>query len=402
MEPSEKELAELSEIRDRSGTTDKKSTVPNLVEIEAENEKLKVKRTFSPPLLRPNSSIVSSRRTSENLSDDLAAAFSALTTPSSPIKSTENEIIDGSSRGFNMGSGKAYYYSQLSIMLFERAVEENPAFPEDLDRVHSWFTKELSDAQKLVCLHELLSLISPSQHSFLFTSVAFDTHQSGEDEAVWLDLAMSEAQKQQSTRASNETINKLEDRLKSLDLRPGESLFSGLKVTKSKFPAEKFEIVAPPDDLLAASDSLTSSQSQLQIPQCLSPASSSDTSKFSAILKMPIKGEEQQPQLHKNKQYSTPLAPGNAPPGFLSPTAPEFRPSEPSCYSEIYTTDFSKWLRLLRLHKYDACLTPVHAKDKVELLKYTDNQLEAEGVAALGARTKLLRLFARVRNELSL
>jgi hypothetical protein len=391
MGPSEKEFAEIAEISERTEKVKGKSL--NQVE-----EKMKVTRTFLPPLLRPNSiAFDSSGRASENESENLAACFGTLSNPISPLKSDENisnisnSGSSGSSESMNMGSCKAFYYSQLSIMLFERAVEGNPAFPEDLDRVHRWFTKELSDAQKLVCLHELLSLISPSQHRFLFTSVAFDTHQNGEEEASWLDLAGSEAQKRQCTRSSNETINKLEDRLKSLDLRPGESLFAGLKVAKSKFSTEKIEIFESPKhnrDTVSLSTSVSFTSSQSQLPSCLTPISSSDTSKFSAILKMP-------------KEDELFLKPGNAPPGFLSPAAPEFRPSEPSCYAEIYETDLSKWLRLLRLHKYDACLVPVHEKDKIELLKFDDKRLEAEGVATLGARKKLLRLFKRVRNELS-
>ena len=398
MVTSESEQAEIIEKTERG------VVASSFIEDEDsfEEEKLrKAKRTFEPPLLRPSSTIVSSRRTSENVSHELAATMGSLTKPATPVKfdNISNSYDNGN---INISSCKAFYYSQLSIMLFERAVEENMAFPEDLDRVHGWFTKELSDTQKLVCLHELLSLISPSQHRFLFTSVAVDTNQNSEEEAVWLDLAMTEAQKQQSTRSSNETMNKLDDRLKSLDLRPGESLFSGLNITKSKFPTEKTEILTLIDDSfslkdnvnfsnlpsLTPSSSLASSQSQTNFLQCLSPVSSSDTSKFSAILKMPMEDDKS-------------LAPGSAPPGFLSPTAPEFRPSEPSCHAEIYMTDFSKWLRLLRLHKYDTCLTLVYEKDKIELLKFDESRLEADGVNALGARTKLLRLFARVRNELS-
>lgn len=395
MEPSEKELVEETDIA---------TATPSFIEEEDnfEDENLrKVTRKLSAPILRPSLTSEISRRTSAKVSDDLVPASGTLTKLVSPLN-LDNISNDNNGGSLNMGSCKAYYYSQLSIMLFERAVEENPAFPEDLDRVHSWFIKELTDAQKLVCLHELLSLISPSQHRFLFTSVSFETHQSSEEEAVWLDLAMTEAQKQQSNQSSNDTINRLEDRLKSLDLRPGESLFSGLKVSKSKFPTEKIEIITPRDDIfspkdhanfsnlssLKSSSSLTSSQSQSKFPQCLSPVSSTDTSKFSAILKMP-------------KEDDQSLAPGNAPPGFLSPTAPEFRPSEPSCHADVYMTDFSKWLRLLRLHKYDACLKLVYEEDKIELLKFDDCRLEGEGVNALGARTKLLRLFVRIRNELS-
>ena len=389
-----------------------------------------------------------------NLSEDLVTAFCSLTKPASPMKPESNNI--------NIGNSKAYYYSQLSIMLFERAVEENPTFPEDLDRVHSWFMRELSDAQKLVCLHELLSLISPSQHRFLFTSVAFDTQQSsGEEEAVWLDLAMSEAQKQ-STRVPMTETNKLEDRLKSLDMKPGESLFSGLRVAKSKLPTEKTNnnntggcnnsdgdnsnscsgsgsgnavgtitagglvttntstscntssnsgatyshshvSLQPTPSNSQCSNILTdlqisrtnsftdslilNSSKSSQSSQTLTPVSMTENSKFSSFMKT------------TSKSPKDPLA-GKAPPGFLSPTAIEFRPSEPSCYAEVYlSNDFTHWLRLLRLHKYSECLNPFYSKDKIEFLKIDEKSLEAAGVVAMGARKKFLRLFERIRHE---
>lgn len=369
-----------------------------------EGERDGVVRTSSPPLLRASSAVSEAeRRKSDTLTPDLPTALTNLTNPTSPV---------------NVGSGKAFYYSQLSIMLFERAVEENPSFPEDLDRVHSWFTKELSDAQKLVCLHELLSLISPSQHRFLFTSVAFDTHQSGEDETVWLDLAMSEAQKQSTRTTSGIEKNKVEERLKSLDLNPGESLFSGLTVAKGKLPAggsdlsistsaSKASLSSTSDisnvslgstsDISSdikkfagndiTSDKFAQYPSQPHVPlKSLSPVSvGSESSKFSATFQKSAKASE---------------TVGKAPPGFLSPTATEFRPSEPSCYADTYMTDFGQWLRLLRLHKYSECLTPIYVEGREEMLRIDEKGLEAAGVAAMGARNKFLRLFERIRNEL--
>lgn len=335
-----------------------------------------------------------------------------------------------------VSGAKAYYYSQLSVMLFEKAVGENPAFPEDLDRVHTWFVKDLSDAQKLVTLRELLSLISPSQHRFLFTSVSFDSEKSGGDEeTVWLDLAMSETQKILKSPASKlgalekETKGKLENRLQSLDLTPGPSLFSGLNVSsKNKLPLSagpnhssstielalasvsdrsdspalsidsqlsNSSVNIAPSSVASAIDLAASLAPAASLQQSASPVPSltdSTISKFSSFLNL-----QNAPPV-KTQPPVNPLA-GKAPPGFLSPNASEFRPSEPSCYSDVYLSDFAQWLRLLRLHKYTDCLKPHHDKDKLNFLNYSETDLEQAGVCAMGARRKFLRLFERIKEE---
>jgi hypothetical protein len=59
--------------------------------------------------------------------------------------------------------------------------------------------------------------------------------------------------------------------------------------------------------------------------------------------------------------------------------------------------DTQAWLRSLRLHKYAAQFEGISWKDMVHL---TDEQLQARGVQALGARRKLLKVFEMVRVEL--
>ncbi|KAI5949665.1 VTS1 [Candida margitis] len=54
------------------------------------------------------------------------------------------------------------------------------------------------------------------------------------------------------------------------------------------------------------------------------------------------------------------------------------------------------WLKLLRLHKYTDCLKDMYWKDLIEL---NSDQLEEKGVAALGARRKLLKAFEAVKNS---
>jgi len=58
--------------------------------------------------------------------------------------------------------------------------------------------------------------------------------------------------------------------------------------------------------------------------------------------------------------------------------------------------DIPTWLRSLRLHKYTPIFESMSWKDMVIL---TDEELTQKGVAALGARRKLLKVFAMVQDE---
>ena len=57
-------------------------------------------------------------------------------------------------------------------------------------------------------------------------------------------------------------------------------------------------------------------------------------------------------------------------------------------------TNIPMWLKLLRLHKYSDALS---GKTWQELIYLDDSVLEQTGVSALGARRKLLKAFAIVR-----
>ncbi|KAF8995476.1 hypothetical protein BDQ17DRAFT_1522127 [Cyathus striatus] len=61
--------------------------------------------------------------------------------------------------------------------------------------------------------------------------------------------------------------------------------------------------------------------------------------------------------------------------------------------------DIPAWLRSLRLHKYTACFDGLSWQEMVVL---DDATLEAKGVAALGARRRLLRTFEHVRKEMGM
>ncbi|KXN90126.1 Protein VTS1 [Leucoagaricus sp. SymC.cos] len=61
--------------------------------------------------------------------------------------------------------------------------------------------------------------------------------------------------------------------------------------------------------------------------------------------------------------------------------------------------DVPAWLRSLRLHKYTSCFEGMTWQDMMVL---DDGMLEKKGVAALGARRRLLRTFDHVRREMGM
>jgi hypothetical protein len=68
------------------------------------------------------------------------------------------------------------------------------------------------------------------------------------------------------------------------------------------------------------------------------------------------------------------------------------------CNVELFKRDIPQWLRSLRLHKY----TPaIGGLSQEALLASTDEILERHGVAALGARRKLLRIFETIQKAIA-
>ncbi|KAI8391703.1 uncharacterized protein BYT42DRAFT_557766 [Radiomyces spectabilis] len=58
--------------------------------------------------------------------------------------------------------------------------------------------------------------------------------------------------------------------------------------------------------------------------------------------------------------------------------------------------DVPAWFRSMRLHKYNSIFEPMKWQD---IVKLTDEQLLAKGVAALGARRKMLKVFETIRTH---
>ncbi|KAJ2156494.1 Flap-structured DNA-binding and RNA-binding protein [Coemansia sp. RSA 552] len=89
-----------------------------------------------------------------------------------------------------------------------------------------------------------------------------------------------------------------------------------------------------------------------------------------------------------------PVAAGQAPTSSSSSTgAPK---SQPDMVDMKLVQDIPSWLRSLRLHKYTDCFTGM---DWTSVVSLSDEQLQAKGVAALGARRKMLKVFESVLLE---
>jgi hypothetical protein len=58
--------------------------------------------------------------------------------------------------------------------------------------------------------------------------------------------------------------------------------------------------------------------------------------------------------------------------------------------------DVPAWFRSLRLHKYNNIFEPMKWQD---IVKLSDEDLIAKGVAALGARRKMLKVFETIRQH---
>ncbi|KAJ2388205.1 Flap-structured DNA-binding and RNA-binding protein [Coemansia sp. RSA 2603] len=78
-----------------------------------------------------------------------------------------------------------------------------------------------------------------------------------------------------------------------------------------------------------------------------------------------------------------------------SPAGPKPQADAPIDLSLV--RDIPAWLRSLRLHKYTDCFADM---DWTEVVALNDEQLQAKGVSALGARRKMLKVFEAVALEM--
>ncbi|KAJ3369875.1 hypothetical protein GGF31_004949 [Allomyces arbusculus] len=94
---------------------------------------------------------------------------------------------------------------------------------------------------------------------------------------------------------------------------------------------------------------------------------------------------------------ASPRPGGGIPPPPLSPTSAADKGKLPDHIDFALLEDMPAWLRSLRLHKYTPQLEHVHWRTLVAM---DEEGLEAIGVSAQGARSKFLKVFALVREEM--
>jgi hypothetical protein len=63
----------------------------------------------------------------------------------------------------------------------------------------------------------------------------------------------------------------------------------------------------------------------------------------------------------------------------------------------LFFVDIPGWLRSLRLHKYTPVFEKMHWKTIIQL---SEEDLIQVGVSAQGARTKFLKVFAQIQQEM--
>lgn len=157
---------------------------------------------------------------------------------------------------------------------------------------------------------------------------------------------------------------------------------------------------------------LQHNQSQIQVLPQLDKFNnfSSSTMKFENAINRGANSASVPANSHQRSNYNTPTGLKRK---VTSPTASNMQHSNistnsinsqtgttSSMPSEVASVDLLNnipaWLKLLRLHKYTDCLKDMYWKDLIEL---NSEQLEEKGVAALGARRKLLKAFEVVKNS---
>ncbi|KAI8146963.1 hypothetical protein BJV82DRAFT_597193 [Fennellomyces sp. T-0311] len=101
--------------------------------------------------------------------------------------------------------------------------------------------------------------------------------------------------------------------------------------------------------------------------------------------------------LSTDRGYKRRVAPGKSPAQSAGSRTPKEGTSNKKAAETVnmdLLEDVPAWFRSLRLHKYNAIFEPMKWQD---IVKMTDEDLQAKGVAALGARRKMLKVFETVR-----
>ncbi|KAJ2415206.1 Flap-structured DNA-binding and RNA-binding protein [Coemansia sp. IMI 209128] len=145
----------------------------------------------------------------------------------------------------------------------------------------------------------------------------------------------------------------------------------------------------------------TSAVGSVSSPSHLQGYSNARTMQQQPITLPPLQQHQQPPMRHASPTpgrgtFSRPSAgtAGSTAGSNLSvPSSPaSMKPHEPVDLTLV--RDIPAWLRSLRLHKYTECFADM---DWTKVVTLTDEDLQAKGVMALGARRKMLKVFEAVQ-----
>jgi hypothetical protein len=244
-------------------------------------------------------------------------------------------------------------YSNISKMLVETVNQEDPLFSADLDRVSTWFTSEITHSQRLTTAFALLSHLSESDRDFIVSAISDavvvsdpktvndvfnDSNCENDDHSINIEKVYEGSEKILSGSDKRSLVILQKNRMNSILLKPGQSLFSNIK---TPLPTER----VPPG--------------------------------FKTDLKKDYFSDP-----------SIPLSEIDSPSQLESPQ------------SELYFSNFPSWLKFFRLHKYENFLCPLYNSDPNTLLQSSSQEsLQSAGVSTLGARRKFLKLFSQILSE---
>ncbi|KAJ7072515.1 hypothetical protein C8F01DRAFT_250478 [Mycena amicta] len=366
-----------------------------------------------------------------------ASRFSPLSSPRFP----PSPRFAGGPNGKAEGEGLDQWFEDFSK--YEATLEamaeasQDPKFSEELGTIEQWF-KVLNEAERTAALYTLLQHSNQMQIRFL---IAVLQQMLGPNPPATAALDGSFKAKQPQSQASHSLRPpNLNIALPRTPATPGSTPLSALQSALS--PTQDL-LVGREDGASWANMVNTPLVPMFQKPKANKPAESpamfpgminplmmgqmgmTNEAQLSQILAMqmmmsgmvqPGMGMPPAPKAGgANKGANNWRTPGNArytgsalrsggpkSAGLKSTSSSSSTPATPPREDDVdpeLLKDVPAWLRSLRLHKYTSCFEGMTWQDLVELDEPT---LEKKGVAALGARRRLLKTFENVKRKMGM
>ncbi|KAJ3314176.1 Alpha-1,3-mannosyltransferase-like protein [Boothiomyces sp. JEL0838] len=291
------------------------------------------------------------------------------------------------------------WFEDLSY--YEKTLEDmsntklDDSFKDELQAIENWF-RVLTDPERTVCIYTLLKGTTPLQIRFFITVL----QQMAAKDASLDPLSVSIISRPTSIMSDDSTGGRLyarpnsngrlssEVRTHSLlrsstcSTNEEEDILSDLPSKKESPKEEDWSI-----KFTQRTSSLNSSPVPNVTPQVHSPVvEKANPNSHIAIAPRQVGGSLPRPRPRQEEEDEHATLPRD-----------KSKPAEPLNLALIQ--DIPAWFRSLRLHKYT---TIFENDDWRDIIKLTDEELERRGVAALGARRKMLKTFETVKEELDL